>query len=166
VDQLASYWIEKLRLLPHPEGGYFREVYRSDELMTDLFGRYNGPRSISTSIYFLLPGDHFSAFHRIQSDETWHFYSGCGLEVFIFGPDNIYKKIVLGPDGSDSPKFQYTIFRNHWFAAKPLQSDSYSLLGCTVAPGFDFGDFEMGKYNELAATFPQHADLFKKYCLE
>jgi len=164
VEQPASYWIKKLNLFSHPEGGYFREVYRSEELIAHLPGRYNGLRSFSTSIYFLLPGDQFSAFHRIQSDETWHFYAGCALKIFILGGENHYEKIILGPDNSDIPIFQYTITRGKWFAAKPVQINSYTLLGCTVAPGFDFSDFELGEYNRLSCIFPAQAELLKKYC--
>ena len=152
------YWIEKLGLTKHPEGGYFREVYRSDEKLTQvsLPARYSGDRSIATSIYFLLGGKEFSSVHRIQSDETWHFYPGSTLELFVL--DNLGKvtQYLLGQDIESGELLQVTILRNHWFGARVADKESFALLGCTVAPGFHFDDFELADRMKLTAEFPQH----------
>ncbi|MBN2173055.1 MAG: cupin domain-containing protein [Bacteroidales bacterium] len=159
----ASYWINKLKLQKHPEGGYFREVYRSGEVIhkKSLPERYSGFRNFSTSIYFLLESHDFSAFHRIKSDETWHFYSGAPITLFIIRPDGKLFEITLGNDPEKNQVLQFVVGKNYWFAAKVIQNNSYSLVGCTVAPGFDFDDFEMGKKLELLKRFPQHSKLIQ-----
>lgn len=154
----ARYWIDTLNLVKHPEGGYFSEVYRSDENIekSALSERYNGDRSIATSIYFLLKYEDFSSFHRIQSDETWHFYTGTTLELFVLGEDKKLIRFLLGQDPDVGETFQVTIPRNHWFGGRVLDKNSYALLGCTVAPGFHFDDFELGNREKLITEFPQH----------
>ena len=163
----ADYWISNLQLIKHPEGGYFKETYRSSEIIKNnaLNIRYNGDRNVSTSIYFLLKSDEFSAFHCIKSDETWHFYSGSPIELIIITPEGKLLKQTLGNNPKNNEFFQFTILRNHWFAAMCIESDSYSLVGCSVAPGFDFKDFSLATKNELATKFPQHKTLIDKYCI-
>jgi predicted cupin superfamily sugar epimerase len=153
----ASYWINKLNLAQHPEGGYFSEVYRSNESIkkSALPNRYHGDRSMATSIYFLLKEDEFSSFHRIQSDETWHFYTGTTLELYVLDVDKNLKRHLLGQDPHAGESLQCTIPRNHWFAARVLDQKSYALLGCTVAPGFHFDDFELATRAQLIAQFPE-----------
>jgi len=159
----ASYWVDKLKLYKHPEGGYFREVYRSAEVIhkKSLPDRYSGFRNFSTSIYFLLESHDFSAFHRLKSDETWHFYAGSPLTLFIIRPDGKLFEIILGPDPEKGQALQFVVGKNYWFAAKVTQKNSYSLVGCTVAPGFDFDDFELGRKQELVKRFPQHSALIQ-----
>jgi predicted cupin superfamily sugar epimerase len=152
----ASYWIRKLGLKKHPEGGYYREVYRSDETIARaaLPGRYSGKRAFSTSIYFLLDGTGVSTFHRLKSDELWHFYAGSSLTIHIISPKGKYSRIRLGPSRARQQVFQYTVKRNTWFGATVDNLKSYSLVGCTVAPGFDFADFQPATRKELLNLCP------------
>ena len=134
--------IEKLGLAPHPEGGYFRETYRSNLILkgTDMHSDMEGERNCCTSIYFLLTSDSFSAFHRIKQDEIWHFYSGSPVEIHMINKDGEYKKIFLGLDLDEDIFPQFTVMANTWFAANIKEPNSYGLVGCTVSPGFDFRD--------------------------
>lgn len=148
----ASYWIEHLELIPHPEGGYYKETYKSEGLLPkgndDTFP---SERSFSTGIYFLLGPNDYSTFHRIKSDEMWHFYEGGPLEVYYF--QNGLQRIVLGREIDKGQKLQAVVPANTWFASRPLTKD-YCLVGCTVAPGFDFRDFEMADAKSLHKQFP------------
>ena len=160
----AEYWIKKLDLTKHPEGGWFKEVYRSEESIPKnaLPLRFNGDRSFSTSIYFLLEGKEFSAFHRIKSDETWHFYTGTSLTIFMIDQKGILSQTLLGNNPENKEIFQFTVPKEYWFAAKVNDENSFALVGCTVSPGFDFADFELGKRNDLWKEYPQHGELIKK----
>jgi len=161
----ALYWINKFKLEKHPEGGHYREVYRSNEFINkkSLPGRYSSFRSFSTSIYFLLESNKFSAFHRLRSDEIWHFYEGSTLTIFVILPNGKLQKISLGPNPEQNEFFQFVIPKGCWFAAKVHKPGSYTLAGCTVSPGFDFDDFELGKRDTLLKLYPQHADLIKEF---
>jgi predicted cupin superfamily sugar epimerase len=160
----AQYWIEKLKLSKHPEGGYFREVYRSDEFISKkhLPGRYSSFRSFSTSIYFLLKSDEFSAFHRLKSDEIWHFYDGSPLLLYVIDPKGKLTTIKTGPNPGNNEMLQVVIPKGFWFAAEVSVKDSFSLIGCTVSPGFDFEDFELAGREKLTAKFPQHKELIER----
>ncbi len=114
----------------------------------------HGERNFSTAIYFLLEKDNFSAFHKIKSDELWHFYAGDSLEVIEITADGELKITELGPDN-----FQYCVPAGNWFGSRVKKGGSFSLVGCTVAPGFDFKDFEMAKRDELLKEFPGHANI-------
>lgn len=164
----SSYWIEKLNLVKHPEGGYFKEVYRSDENIpeTSLPARYKDQRSFATSIYFLLNGDDFSSFHRIQSDETWHFYVGSALELFVLNEEGTLSSFLLGRNLDNGESLQVTIPRNHWFGARVVDPNSFALLGCTVAPGFHFDDFELAERTKLLKQFPDHGQIIKELTFE
>lgn len=163
----ADYWIDKLELVRHPEGGFYRETYRSEEkIPSGLPGRYEGERSFSTSIYFLLKSGQYSAFHRIQSDEIWHFYSGSSATVYMISPDGTLSKRVVGSEAENGEVFQLCIPRGTWFGAEVNAPDSYSLVGCTVAPGFDFRDFEMGNRADLVKHFPWIRDLIMRLSTE
>jgi hypothetical protein len=157
--------IEHLKLLPHPEGGWYREVYRSDEILqTDsLPKRYNSSHHFSTSIYFLLENEDFSAFHRISSDETWHFYSGSPVQIFVLSQEGSVTEVLLGNKMMDGHYLQYTVRRNCWFAAKIMDTTGFSLVGCTVAPGFEFPDFELAQRQNLCSMFPQHAAIIEEF---
>lgn len=157
----AQHWIQQLDLQPHPEGGYFREVYRSDEQIDGLV-RYEGPRCASTSIYFLLEGQQTSRFHRLASDEIWHFYAGSAANIHIIAPDGTLtiKPIGLSLEQGQAP--QQLIPRDHWFAAEVFDKESFILVGCTVAPGFEFQDFELAECAALCASFPKHQELIKR----
>ena len=158
----ASYWIEKYNLQPHPEGGYYAETYRSGDMIDKhaLQSRFGGSRSYSTGIYFLLEKGDFSAFHRIASDEMWHFYAGEALDIFVIDPETGKLQMIrLGADPEKGETFQAVVPAGTWFASRPAEGSSYALVGCTVAPGFDFEDFEMADRSALSSDFPQHHDL-------
>ena len=146
MPETASYYVDTLHLKPHPEGGFYREIYRS---------------ASSTAIYFLLEGDRFSAFHRIPSDELWHFYSGHPLIVHVIDPTGQYSEILLGSDPTQDEVFQAMVPAGHWFAASLKNPDTFALVGCTVAPPFEFATFEIAARRELAAEFPQHRNVIE-----
>ena len=156
--------VKELNLQPHPEGGYYSEVYRSDENVKKehLPARYKDNRNFSTSIYFLLLKSNFSAFHRLKSDETWHFYEGSKLLLYIIQEDGKLQTVKLGNEVEDGDCFQYTVKRNLWMAAA-VENGDYSLVGCTVSPGFVFADFEMADRKELTKEYPKYKDLIDKY---
>ena len=155
----SNYWIDHLFLKPHPEGGYYREIYRSDEKINaeELPERYSESRNFSTSIYFLLRSEDISAFHRITSDELWFFHEGSAVDIYILNSNGL-QIIRLGKDIVNSEVLQATILRNQWFAAKVVGLESYSLVSCTVSPGFDFDDFELAKRDGLEKEFPDHLE--------
>jgi len=159
----VKYYKEKLGLVRHPEGGYFKEVYRADEKINaeHLSARYYSSRNFSTSIYFLLEGRQFSSFHRLKSDELWHFYDGSSVKVYIIDAAGNLTLKVLGNDLDSGEELQIVIPRNTWFAAEVIDKSSFVLMGCTVAPGFEFDDFELGKREELIKQFPGHSEIIK-----
>ncbi len=163
----AQYYIQKLNLIAHPEGGYFKEVYRSDESIevNALPKRFSGSRNFATSIYFLLEGKQFSAFHKIESDETWHFYAGASMTLMMINETGNYSEAIIGNNLDNYEHLQFTIKRNTWFAAKVNNENSFSLLGCTVAPGFDFSDFVLAEKTALLNTFSQHEAIITQYCI-
>lgn len=156
----AHTWITRLGLQPHPEGGWFRETYRSAERIAhaSLPPRFTGDRAFATMIYYLLDGGTFSAFHRIQQDEGWHFYDGSSLTLHVLAPDGTHATHRLGLDHEP----QAVVPAGHYFAAVVDDPASYTLAGCTVAPGFDFTDFEMPSRGELLHRFPQHRALLER----
>lgn len=151
----SEYWINHLKLIAHPEGGFYRETYRSEESIPEdgLPPRFNGKRQFSTAIFFLLRSQDKSMFHRIKSDELWHFHAGTALNIYtiIKGELVIYK---LGSNPDKGELLQVVIPANCWFGAKVEQPDSYTLSGCTVSPGFDFQDFELAEKNILLELYP------------
>jgi len=133
MNDKPEYWIEKLGMKAHPEGGYFSEIYRSKDLITGLPARFQGTRCCSTSIYFLLKNDQFSAFHRIKSDEIWHYYTGTSsIELFVFNNLGNLEIHKLGQDIAAGEVFQVVIPACNWFAARPKQRVGFALIGCTV----------------------------------
>lgn len=160
----AQEWIERLRLQAHPEGGFFRETYRSGETVSrqHLPPRFSGDRAFSTAIYFLLERHDFSALHRIRQDEVWHFYDGCALIVTSIKPDGELCVQRLGRDVRAGDVLQAVVPAGRLFGARPSDPRSYSLVGCTVAPGFDFADFELPARQELLEEYPQHAALIEQ----
>jgi len=155
----AEQWIKYLELVPLPEeGGWFKEVYRSNEFIPkdSLPNRFPGKRTFSTSIYYLLKGSEFSAFHRIKQDEIWHFYEGSSLTIHIIDPDGNYTQTKLGRNFDQHERMQATINKGWLFAATVNQQVLYSLVGCTVAPGFEFEDFEAPSRKQLLELYPKH----------
>jgi len=160
----ARYWVQRLQLQPHPEGGFYRETYRADLTVphSALPARFKGARSASTGIYFLLDGADFSAFHRIASDEMWHFYAGTALSVHSIDPAGKHAELLIGNDPDRGESFQAVVAAGRWFASHVQNPASYALVGCTVAPGFDFTDFEIAKRAELTAHYSQHRALIER----
>ena len=157
----ADQIIATLDLQAHPEGGYFREVYRAAGTIpaTALAPRWNGSRAHATAIYFMLKAGQISRLHRLTSDEQWHYYSGAPLAITSLSPDGTASRQVLGLDLAAGERPLVLIPAGHWFGAALLPGGDYTLIGCTVAPGFDFQDFELGTRAALQRTFPQHSAL-------
>ena len=168
MDKNAQYWIDRLSLSRHPEGGYYRVTYQSELTIVQhaLPSRFHGARSASTAIYFLLAQKDFSAFHRIASDELWHFYAGSGLIVYVIDPEGNYSELQLGNAFEDGEVFQAVVKAGCWFASRLKDPAGFALVGCTVAPGFDFADFEMAKRPELTAAYPKHRKLIEELTRE
>lgn len=166
VSLSAADYVSALKLEPHPEGGFYSRTYVSDEQIpaTALPARFGANRFISTAIYFLLEGKDYSAFHRIKSDELWHFYTGDDLHIYVIHPDGRGEVLLLGNDLANGYGFQQVVQAGCWFASKPANENSFSLVGCTVAPGFDFADFEMANQEELLLQYPQHGEWVKHLC--
>ena len=162
----AKNYIELLGLLRHPEGGYYKETYRSvDKIVAGCLPfSFGGDRNISTAIYYLLEQGDFSAFHRIKSDECWHFYAGQTLLVHVIHVSGQYQCMHLGQNLDKGEQFQFVVPAGAWFASEPAVDTSFSLVGCTVAPGFDFNYFEMAAKAELQQSFPQHSAIIEKLC--
>lgn len=159
----AQELIAKLELQPHPEGGYYRETYRSEGLIEGQNPTaFPAGRNFSTAIYFLLQGEDFSAFHRIRSDELWHFYAGVPLHIFIIDEQGTLSIITLGNNPEGGEVYQAVVPAGCWFASAPARPEGYALVGCTVAPGFDFGDFEMAVRAPLTDSFPQHKEIIRR----
>lgn len=159
-----QYWIGELALLPHPEGGHFREVYRSPLVIpANSLSDHHKERNTSTSIYFLLQHFEFSAFHRLKSDEIWYYHVGDAVEIFVISPDGQLRKLKLGLQTDEGCVLQLTIPKDHWFAART--TGLFTLMSCNVSPGFDFEDFELARCDKLTADFPQHGDLIRKFTL-
>jgi predicted cupin superfamily sugar epimerase len=168
VFKSAQNWIDKLGLIPHPEGGYYRESYRSQLLIPHeaLAPQFTGARLASTAIYFLLEAQNFSAFHKLRSDELWHFYTGSSMSVHVIGSEGEYSEIQLGGDAESGEVFQAIVKAGSWFASRIRDQRSFALVGCTVAPGFDFADFELGKRSDLVKLYPQHRLLIEQLTRE
>ncbi len=159
----AQYWIKNLNLLPHQEGGYYKEVYRSTEQIASgcLPDRFKSSKSFSTSIYFLLEKGDFSAFHKIKSDEIWHFYDGDPVSINVINEEGLLTNLKLGLVPEDNIIPQVTIEANQWFAAE--SKGDFSLVGCTVSPGFDFYDFEIAERNMLISQHEQHREIIEQF---
>jgi uncharacterized protein len=163
---ISKQLIEQFNLIPHPEGGYYKETYRSTETISQdaLPARFPGDRNFSTAIYFLLEKGNFSAFHNIKSDECWHFYAGGTLNIYMIHLNGNIETVHLGSDIEKGETFQYVVPAGCWFASAPSANAAFSFVGCTVSPGFDFADFEMANADMLTRLYPQHKAIIKKLC--
>ncbi|MBS1564538.1 MAG: cupin domain-containing protein [Bacteroidetes bacterium] len=157
----AAYWIEKLQLEKHIEGGSYNQTWRSALIIpkTALTSSYQGDRPSGTAIYFLLEQGQFSAMHRIASDELWHFYYGDALIVYDIDEKGVLTEHLLGSNPEKGESFQCLVKAGHWFGARLRNGGEYALVGCTVSPGFDFSDFELAFRAPLTEQYPQHKDL-------
>ncbi len=152
----AAYWIRALGLAPHPEGGFFRETWRATEIVAAdaLPARFAGARSLGTAIAYLLPGGGRSRLHRLRADEVWHLYEGGPLELHLLVAGGGHERIVLGRDVERGERLQAVVPHGTWFGAEAPAGTPYALVGCTVAPGFEFADFELGSREALLAQYP------------
>ncbi|MCX6269978.1 MAG: cupin domain-containing protein [Bacteroidetes bacterium] len=166
MDLQVEDLIRELGLQPHPEGGYYKETYRCKEQIDQpqLPARFNGVRNFSTAIYYLLVDSDYSSFHRILSDEIWHHYLGSPLVLFQIDNEGNLQESILGNDIRAGQLPQLVIPQGNWFAAKVLNNKGFSLAGCTVSPGFDFSDFELGNKIDLMEIFPLHAVIIEELC--
>jgi predicted cupin superfamily sugar epimerase len=156
--------INKLKLVKHSEGGYFAEHYRSVEMIQkeDLSSKFKGSRALSTAIYYLLSGSDFSSFHKLKTDEIWHFYSGSSLILYELDNNCNMETTTLSGDINENSQFTKVVRAGNWLAAEVKNKDSYSLVGCTLSPGFEFDDFELAHKNVLIEQYPKHIDIIKK----
>ncbi len=161
VEEIISHY----QLTPHPEGGFYRETYRSDEVIPVhcLPEGFMAARNVCTAILYLLKAGDFSALHRIRQDEMWHFYLGGALRLVMISPEGRFTEVLLGQDMAAGEYVQYVVPAGYWFGARPVKGSPFSFVGCTVAPGFDFKDFELAKRAELLEQFPRHKDLIVAY---
>lgn len=160
-----SKLIANLQLEPHPEGGYYRETYRSEGIIPAqaLDKDFEGSRNYATAIYFLLTEGNFSAFHRVKQDEMWHFYRGAPIELYEITREGNLIRTLIGSEVQNGHKLQYLVPGGHWFASRVLSgAGDYSLAGCTVSPGFDFKDFEMAERSDLLNTYPAHKTIIEE----
>ncbi|MDH7444368.1 cupin domain-containing protein [Aquimarina sp. 2201CG14-23] len=165
MEKKVQKIVTKLKMSPHPEGGFYKETYRSDGVIPKdaLQENFSGERNYCTAIYFLLTSENFSAFHRIKQDEIWHFYEGSSLYVHVISPDGIYTRHAVGMNLEKGESPQLVVPAGCWFASSVKDEKGYSFVGCTVSPGFDFEDFELAEQHILTSEFPAHATVISEY---
>jgi predicted cupin superfamily sugar epimerase len=151
--------VQRLGLLDHPEGGFYKETYRS---LCSMKTEQDTTRNVCTAIYFLLENDNISLFHRIQSDELWFFHQGEPLEI-VFIKEGVLNTIILGNSFEKGEVPQAMIPAKTWFASGVKNRRGYSLVSCTVAPGFDFADFELASRENLLLEFPHLKEIIQKF---
>lgn len=155
--------IEALHLQAHPEGGFYRETYRSKALIPQAaLDNYPSDRHHSTAIYFLLTKGNYSAFHRVRQDELWHFHQGGTIALQLLSPSGEHTEVRIGNDILSGEQPQFTVPGGYWFAGSIADDADHALVSCTVAPGFDFSDFELAD-TQLMETFPEHKELIQKF---
>lgn len=154
----SLYWIKHLSLQPHPEGGFYKEVFRSGIAVN----RGSIVRQACTSIYYLLEGKDYSGFHRLASDEIWYFHKGAPLCIHVINETGDYYSYELSDTSTGN--LSVVIEAGLWFAAEIPSSESFTLVSCAVAPGFEFAEFEMAELGVMRKLYPQHIDLLKRLC--
>jgi len=158
MNKRAQRWIDRLGLNEHPEGGWYKETFRAE---TQVESRESPARirAASTNIYFLLVQGRPSRLHRIKSDEIWHFFEGAPIRVHVIDRVGDYQSMTLGPDWEAGQRYQYVVPAGSWFGASVDEPGAFALVGCTVAPGFDFVDFELADRAGLSAMYPNHQQI-------
>jgi uncharacterized protein len=154
------YWINRLELQHHPEGGFYKEIYRCDEMMEHQ-GR---PKSTATSIYYLIDSETKSFCHRLKSDELWYHHQGSGVALYMIDESGNWSVQICGT--GEGENLTVLIPKNVWFGARVIDGDAFTLVSCVVTPGFEFVDFEMIDRNELIEKFPQHKEEILRYTLK
>ena len=160
--QTIEQLIEALQLEPHPEGGFYRSTIRDEEKLQLV----RGERPLYTSIYFLLRSQDISHLHRLQSDEVWYYHGGSALTIHMIHPDGTYEAKKLGINIANGEQPQILVEKGTIFGSSVEAEDPYGLVGCMVAPGFDFVDFELFTQQELIELYPQHEGIIKKMAFE
>ncbi|SRR5690606_27648325 len=158
----AQEVLDLLQLQPHPrEGGYFIETYRSPHRLPSsvLPDGYTGDRNLSTAIYYLLTPETFSAMHRLPGDEAFHFYLGDPVEMLQLQPDGSGSVVKLGTDLRTGMRPQVIVKGGVWQGCRLIPGGVFALMGTTMAPGFDYADYETGDRAELLDAYPQFAEL-------
>jgi predicted cupin superfamily sugar epimerase len=170
MNPCAKYWIKELNLIKHPEGGYYKRTYYSLSTMATNFSLSNNNDNIRpsmTAIYYLIEQNNFSSFHRLKSDEIWHFYTGDSISIYIIDEQGRLDTIILGNRENDNRAvFQTIVDANKWFAVglyDESKEGAFALVGCTVTPGFDFRDFEIANKEELIKQYPQHSNIINNF---
>ncbi len=162
----AEYWIQNLDLKPHPEGGFYKEMFRSNILINkdELPVGYKSSRRLATSIFYLLRSEDISRLHRLKSDELWYFHYGSAVRIMYI--DHVGKKHtkMLGSNLEKAEYFSMHIPAGNIFAAEVQEPNSFSVFSCVVSPGFEFEDFEMFDKEDLIQAYPKHIDFIEKYC--
>ena len=154
----AAYWISRLKLQPHPEGGHYRETFRSQiQVSTESLAML---KPAITSIYYLLSGDEYSAFHRLSSDEIWYFHCGAPLTIHYFDSNRKHLSVLLSD--TEDGVLSFCVPAGRWFSAEIESKKDYALVSCAVAPGFLFSEFEMGKRERLLEWYPGAEDLVRR----
>ncbi len=154
----AQQWIDELKLISHPEGGFYKETIREDML--------NEQRALFSSIYFLLTDDNISHFHRIDADEVWYYHAGSSLTIHMIDMEGHYKAVTLGPDIENGDVLQYVVPKGTIFASSIENENTYSLVGCMCQPAFEFAHFELFTQSELLYQFPHLEAVIEKYALK
>ncbi|MBW7839658.1 MAG: cupin domain-containing protein [Chitinophagaceae bacterium] len=159
----AAAYIRALGLKPHPEGGFYRETYRSASKVDNAEGK---TRNTATCIYYLLCDEDISHFHKIRSDELWLFHAGSALEILILKSNGELEIHTLGGNPENGEVFQVIIPAGLWFAARIREGKGFALASCIVAPGFDFEDFELADRDELIQQYPSQREIIHKFCID
>ncbi|PJJ80090.1 cupin domain-containing protein [Mucilaginibacter auburnensis] len=160
VIEDAHYWVKHLHLHPHPEGGFYKEVYRSAKQVTR--NPAGGLKQALTSIYYLISGKDFSGFHKIESDEIWYFHKGIPFHIHVIDSNGVLTTHELSDEPSGN--MQVIVEAGQWFAAELTDQSGYGLASCAVAPGFEFTEFKMAKKAEVIEQYPHHAEIFERLC--
>ncbi|RCH55283.1 cupin domain-containing protein [Mucilaginibacter hurinus] len=156
----AFHYINTLQMQPHPEGGYYKEVFRSPREVVRK--GEDALKKACTSIYYLLQAGDYSGFHRLQSDEIWCFHKGEALHIHVL--DNAGQLITHELSDAETGSFSLVIPAGLWFASEVAAPQGFSLVSCAVAPGFDFSEFEMARKSEMLKTYPQHQSILNRLC--
>lgn len=163
----AETIVARFNMREHPEGGYYAETHRSAGTIpeTALPAAFAGDRRFSTAILYLLRAGEKSHLHRIRQDEVWHFYLGGTLRLLMISPSGEYEEIRLGHNISEGEWPQFAVPAGSWFGAAPLAGSDYSFVGCTVAPGFEFADFELARKEEMRNAFSNLDQIISEFCM-
>lgn len=161
ISHSESYWVNQLDLKPHSEGGFFKQMYSSNQTSTTWDNR---DRPYYTSIYFLLNQASPSHFHRLKSDEIWYYHTGESLTVHVIHPNGIYEAVKLGLVADKGEVLQYVVPKGTIFGSsvESQKADAFSLVSCMVSPGFDYHDFELFTQAELLKDYPEHKEIIQQ----